>query len=300
MHLQVYDYIPHILRSHPLFGLGYNNFSVFYEHVTGKTNWGPHSFYAQLVIETGLVGTALFAVFLCWVFRRLRAARALGARARPRRQPARPPRAPARVGHDRRARRDDGRERLLPHDAASITSTRSWPSRSRRRSSSGRRGRGEGARADDVVSALGGRRRGRVRRRRGRGAAGRRCRGACRLAGRLPPLRHRLRRRHRPEPAREAVARRGGAAVPRRATRGRRGVRRGTSTSCTPTGSRPRSRRSRPGKPFVLQVWGTDVELARRAPWLVRPLVRRARLVDRGVVVPRRRGARRWARGTCA
>jgi glycosyltransferase involved in cell wall biosynthesis len=33
------------------------------------------------------------------------------------------------------------------------------------------------------------------------------------------------------------------------------------------------------GKPYVLQVWGTDVELARRAPTLVRPLVRRARLV---------------------
>jgi glycosyltransferase involved in cell wall biosynthesis len=33
------------------------------------------------------------------------------------------------------------------------------------------------------------------------------------------------------------------------------------------------------GKPYVLQVWGTDVELARRAPWLVRPLVRGARLV---------------------
>ena len=32
-------------------------------------------------------------------------------------------------------------------------------------------------------------------------------------------------------------------------------------------------------KPFVLQVWGTDVELAGRVPWLVRPLVRRARLV---------------------
>jgi glycosyltransferase involved in cell wall biosynthesis len=32
-------------------------------------------------------------------------------------------------------------------------------------------------------------------------------------------------------------------------------------------------------KPFVLQVWGTDVELARRAPWLARPLVRRARVV---------------------
>jgi glycosyltransferase involved in cell wall biosynthesis len=33
------------------------------------------------------------------------------------------------------------------------------------------------------------------------------------------------------------------------------------------------------GKPFVLQVWGTDVELASRVPWLVRPLLRRARVV---------------------
>jgi glycosyltransferase involved in cell wall biosynthesis len=33
------------------------------------------------------------------------------------------------------------------------------------------------------------------------------------------------------------------------------------------------------GRPFVLQVWGTDVELARRTPWLARPLVRRARVV---------------------
>lgn len=33
------------------------------------------------------------------------------------------------------------------------------------------------------------------------------------------------------------------------------------------------------GKPYVLQVWGTDVELARRAPALARPLVRRARAV---------------------
>jgi glycosyltransferase involved in cell wall biosynthesis len=33
------------------------------------------------------------------------------------------------------------------------------------------------------------------------------------------------------------------------------------------------------GKPFVVQVWGTDVELARRAPWLARRVLRRARLV---------------------
>jgi glycosyltransferase involved in cell wall biosynthesis len=31
------------------------------------------------------------------------------------------------------------------------------------------------------------------------------------------------------------------------------------------------------GKPYVVQLWGTDVELARRAPWAFRPLVRRAR-----------------------
>ena len=33
------------------------------------------------------------------------------------------------------------------------------------------------------------------------------------------------------------------------------------------------------GMPYVVQVWGTDVELARRVPWLVRPVLRRARLV---------------------
>ena len=33
------------------------------------------------------------------------------------------------------------------------------------------------------------------------------------------------------------------------------------------------------GKPYVVQVWGTDVELARRAPWAARWILRRARLV---------------------
>jgi glycosyltransferase involved in cell wall biosynthesis len=32
-------------------------------------------------------------------------------------------------------------------------------------------------------------------------------------------------------------------------------------------------------RPFIVQVWGTDVELARRAPWLARWILRRARLV---------------------
>ncbi len=77
-HFDVYSFIPDVLATHPLFGLGLNNFSVYYEFVTGKDNWGPHSFYVALLVETGLVGTALFAVFLLYVFRRLRAGRELG------------------------------------------------------------------------------------------------------------------------------------------------------------------------------------------------------------------------------
>jgi O-antigen ligase len=80
-HFAVYDFIPQIIHSHPLLGLGLNTFSVYYEFVTGKTNWGPHSFYIALLDETGLVGACVFAAFLAWVGIRLavilRASRAL-------------------------------------------------------------------------------------------------------------------------------------------------------------------------------------------------------------------------------
>jgi hypothetical protein len=78
IHFQIYDFVPQVLHSHPLFGLGFNNFSVYYQFVTGKTNWGPHSFYVALLVETGLVGTALFAAFLWYLFRRLKVARTIG------------------------------------------------------------------------------------------------------------------------------------------------------------------------------------------------------------------------------
>jgi hypothetical protein len=77
-HFTVYDFVPQVLHQHPLFGLGYNNFSVYYEFVTGKTNWGPHSFYVALLVEGGLVGTALFAIFLGYLFVRLNVTRRLG------------------------------------------------------------------------------------------------------------------------------------------------------------------------------------------------------------------------------
>jgi O-antigen ligase len=77
-HFDVYGFIPDVLSLHPLFGFGLNNFSVYYEFVTGRTNWGPHSFYVALLVETGLIGTALFGAFLLWIFRRLGSARRLG------------------------------------------------------------------------------------------------------------------------------------------------------------------------------------------------------------------------------
>jgi O-antigen ligase len=77
-HFDVYGFIPDVVQTHPLFGLGLNNFSVYYEFVTGKDNWGPHSFYVALLVEGGLVGTALFAVFLWYVFKRLGVLRQAG------------------------------------------------------------------------------------------------------------------------------------------------------------------------------------------------------------------------------
>jgi O-antigen ligase len=77
-HFDVYGFIPDVLQSHPLFGLGLNNFSVYYEFVTGRTNFGPHSFYVATLVETGLVGTLLFVAFLAYVFRRLGRLREIG------------------------------------------------------------------------------------------------------------------------------------------------------------------------------------------------------------------------------
>jgi O-antigen ligase len=77
-HFEVYEFIPDVLSTNPFFGLGLNNFAVYYEFVTGRPDFGPHSFYVATLIETGVVGTALFALFVVWIFRRLGAARRIG------------------------------------------------------------------------------------------------------------------------------------------------------------------------------------------------------------------------------
>jgi O-antigen ligase len=77
-HFAVYDFIPQIIHQHPLLGLGLNTFSVYYAFVTGKTNFGPHSFWVAVIVESGLIGLLAWIVFLRYVYVRLHAARRLG------------------------------------------------------------------------------------------------------------------------------------------------------------------------------------------------------------------------------
>jgi O-antigen ligase len=77
-HFAVYNFIGQILHMHPLLGLGLNNFAVYYEFVTGKANYGAHSYWVAVVVESGLLGLVLWIVFLRYVFVRLHAARRLG------------------------------------------------------------------------------------------------------------------------------------------------------------------------------------------------------------------------------
>jgi hypothetical protein len=79
-HLEFYSFVMPILREHPFFGLGLNTFATYYEIVTGRVDYGPHSFYVAVVTETGIVGAALLAAWLGFVFARLADVRRAGRR----------------------------------------------------------------------------------------------------------------------------------------------------------------------------------------------------------------------------
>jgi O-antigen ligase len=72
-HFEIYDYVPRTFDTHPLLGIGLNNFAPYFAPLTGKSDYGPLSFYVQSLTETGVVGTAVFAVFLACLCARLRA-----------------------------------------------------------------------------------------------------------------------------------------------------------------------------------------------------------------------------------
>ncbi len=77
-HFELYDLIGPVLRDNPLFGFGKNTFATYYEFLTGKSNWGPHSYYLSVLTESGLVGAVVVGAFLFYVFKRLGAARRIG------------------------------------------------------------------------------------------------------------------------------------------------------------------------------------------------------------------------------
>ena len=66
-HLQFYQLVPPALNPNPLFGMGFNTFAVFYEFLTGRTDYGPHSVWVAILVETGLVGFALYLVYFAWL-----------------------------------------------------------------------------------------------------------------------------------------------------------------------------------------------------------------------------------------
>jgi len=58
IHAKIYGTIPDVLGNHPLFGLGLNTFAHYYQSVTGRVGFGPHSLYVQALTETGVLGAA--------------------------------------------------------------------------------------------------------------------------------------------------------------------------------------------------------------------------------------------------
>ncbi len=77
-HFAIYSFIGPVLHMHPLLGLGENNFAVYYQFLTGKANFGAHSYWVSIIVESGLIGFLVWIVFLRYVFVRLIAARRLG------------------------------------------------------------------------------------------------------------------------------------------------------------------------------------------------------------------------------
>ncbi len=268
VHLEIYELLPPVIDQHPLFGLGLNTFSSYYEFVTGKSNWGPHSYYVALLTETGIVGDGGLPLLPRLPLPPARSAPPARP-ARSRRPASRPRRASARsawgltaalVGNARR-------ERLLPDDADVLLL----------RARDADRGRAGGVRAAVKVVVLTtsyprheGDHAGRfiadaVERLRERGieievlAPGAFDDFGLAYGDGVPAN---LRQRPWAGPLLLGSM----ALAARRAARGADLV----HAHWLPAGAAAAAS----GKPFVVTLHGSDVELAKRAPWLARPVLR--------------------------
>ncbi len=66
-HLQFYQLVPPALNPNPLFGMGFNTFAVFYEFITGRSDFGPHSIWIATLVETGIVGLAVYLAYFFYL-----------------------------------------------------------------------------------------------------------------------------------------------------------------------------------------------------------------------------------------
>jgi hypothetical protein len=66
-HFHFYALVPPALDPHPLFGMGFNTFAVFYEFLTGRTDYGAHSIWVSTLVETGIVGLSLYVVYILYL-----------------------------------------------------------------------------------------------------------------------------------------------------------------------------------------------------------------------------------------
>ncbi len=69
IHTQIYETIPDVLGDQPFLGLGLNTFAPWYEQVSGRADFGPHSFYVQVLTETGLLGATAVLVLAAFITR---------------------------------------------------------------------------------------------------------------------------------------------------------------------------------------------------------------------------------------
>jgi hypothetical protein len=68
---------PHVISAHPCSG-SLQHLLGLLRGRHGQDELGPHSFYVALLVETGLVGASVFAVYLWYLFHRLNALRRIG------------------------------------------------------------------------------------------------------------------------------------------------------------------------------------------------------------------------------
>ncbi len=63
-HLRLYGVVPGMLDQNPLTGMGLNTFAIELESTSGRQGFGPHSYYIQVLTETGVLGALATATLV--------------------------------------------------------------------------------------------------------------------------------------------------------------------------------------------------------------------------------------------